>query len=99
MAIEGDAGDRNLPAMVYALDHAATVILLELAKERGKGPWFGGLLNRLQFQLAKSSPPEGAPDAIKATWRETVHGTAHDVFRRVLMDPSVPDWRPRTNPN
>lgn len=97
MAVEGDLGEWNLPAMVYALDRVAAVVLLELAKERGKGPWFGGLLNSIQLELAKSKAPDGAPDAVKETWAAVAMETAYDAFGRVLHDPAVPDWRPRTN--
>jgi hypothetical protein len=76
-------------AKAEALSVAAVGILRELANDRGAGPWFGGLLSRLQMEQARSEWKWHAPDEIAEATGSAIYG----VFSVVLKDVTVPDFR------
>lgn len=93
MAVESNFGSGDFSGVANALELAATAILLELAIERGKGPWFGALLLRLQLEISRTKAPDGAPDSVKERWIDDGTGAVDEIFRSILLDPAIPDWR------
>jgi hypothetical protein len=85
--------DTTDAARIAALELAANTILFELMTVRGKGPWFGGLLRRIQIAALPMCPPGEPTEADEKAWDQTVHATIYGVFQRILMDQSVPDFR------
>lgn len=67
----------------------AIAILRELAGDRGKGPWFPALMNRLQSEHARQQINKGLPDDAP----DPAGAAIYEVFRTVLMDETVPDFR------
>lgn len=83
----------DLSAARYALELAAGTILRELAEVRGRGPWFPALHTRLQQQVSRSKAPEGSPEAVAERWADTGLEVLYEVFRPVLLDEAIPDFR------
>lgn len=90
-----DDADTTKDARIAGLELAANMILLELTRERGKGPWFPGLLNRIQFEGVELEAPDGLSDEADKAYGNTVHRQIYDVFSRVLHDKTIPDFRQR----
>jgi hypothetical protein len=78
----------NLAAVAMASLETATTLLVELARERGKGEWIGQLKSSLRSQIACGVPDHISPEK-QSSFVAAALATIDLVFERIVFASDV----------